>query len=412
MVTQAKSPATAWAFRARFRRAAFGWAGTKLAISRIEEALAEIRAVARHDQAAAAEGAVLLLEKISLALCQVDSSSGSLGNATYLAVQTLVPFIAGAQVTDAVRVKWLERLFTAIQDDDPPYIESLGDHWGDLCASIELASRWADDLVPLLRRAQAERKRGVFAWVSGSSVCYSALFKAGRHEELLGLLEGDRDPLWPYRVWGGRVLLARAQVDEAIAYMAGRGSHDAPQAALAEFAEEALLKAGRRTEAYARYAIGANQANSKLATYRAIAKKYPEIAPDQLLSDLIQSMPGDEGKWFATAKSLKRFELATALAWLSPCDPKTLTRAARDHLASQPTFATEVALAALHWISLGHGYDLTAMDAREAYRFALDAAQSVDHSRQIESRLKQVLSEDRPMTPWLRRALNMDSTSH
>jgi hypothetical protein len=410
MVTQARAPVTAWAFRTRFRRSAFGWAGSKLAINRIDEALAEIRAVARHDQAAAAEGAVLLLEKISPALCQVDSSSGALGNATCSAVQTLVPFIAGAQVDDAVRVKWLEKLFAAIQDDDPPYIESLGEHWGNLCVSVELASRWADDLVPLLRRAQAERKRGVFAWVSGSSVCYSALFKAGRHDELLALLEGDRDPIWPYRVWGGRVLLARGQVDEAIAYMAGRGSHDGPQAALAEFAEDALLKAGRRAEAYTRYAIGANQANSKLATYRAIAKKYPEIAPDQLLSDLIKSMPGEEGKWFATAKSLKRFELATALAWHSPCDPKTLTRAARDHLSSQPAFATEAALAALHWTSMGHGHDLTAMDAREAYRFALEAAQNADHNQQIEIRVRQMLSENRPMTPWLRQALGIGTT--
>ena len=48
-----------WAFRARFRRTAFGWKGTRLAIERIHEALAEIRAVARHDPASAAEGAVL-----------------------------------------------------------------------------------------------------------------------------------------------------------------------------------------------------------------------------------------------------------------------------------------------------------------------------------------------------------------
>jgi len=40
-------------FRARLRRAAFGWRGSKLAIVRIDEALAEIRAVARHDPAAA-----------------------------------------------------------------------------------------------------------------------------------------------------------------------------------------------------------------------------------------------------------------------------------------------------------------------------------------------------------------------
>ncbi|MEI6026865.1 MAG: hypothetical protein WCT47_09265 [Betaproteobacteria bacterium] len=85
-----------WAFRARFRRTAFGWKGTKLAIERIHEALAEIRAVARHDPASAAEGAVLFLEKLSPALNQIDSSSGALGNATYSAVQELVPIISSA----------------------------------------------------------------------------------------------------------------------------------------------------------------------------------------------------------------------------------------------------------------------------------------------------------------------------
>jgi hypothetical protein len=54
-----------------------------LAIERIHDALAEIRAVARQDPAAAAGGAVLFLEKLSPALNQVDSSTGALGNATY-----------------------------------------------------------------------------------------------------------------------------------------------------------------------------------------------------------------------------------------------------------------------------------------------------------------------------------------
>jgi hypothetical protein len=45
-----------------------------------------------------------------------------------------------------------------------------------------------------------------------------------------------------------------------------------------------------------------------LATYRAIAKKYPEIAPEQVLRDLVVSTPGEPGKWFATAKSLKQFD--------------------------------------------------------------------------------------------------------
>ena len=126
--------ARTWAFRARFRRQAFGWSGTRKAIERLNEALREIEHVAHSDPALAAEGAVLLLEKLSPAVGHIDSSSGALGNATAGVVETLVPLIAAAQVPRRVREKWLERLFDAIQDDDPPYIESLGEHWGALCA--------------------------------------------------------------------------------------------------------------------------------------------------------------------------------------------------------------------------------------------------------------------------------------
>jgi hypothetical protein len=41
-----------------------------------------------------------------------------------------VPLIAAAPVPRRVREEWLERLLDAIQEDDPPYIESLGEHWG------------------------------------------------------------------------------------------------------------------------------------------------------------------------------------------------------------------------------------------------------------------------------------------
>jgi hypothetical protein len=47
MTTAARTQPTAWAFRTGFRRNAFGWKGTQLAIGRINEALAEIRAVAQ-----------------------------------------------------------------------------------------------------------------------------------------------------------------------------------------------------------------------------------------------------------------------------------------------------------------------------------------------------------------------------
>jgi len=112
---------------------------------------------------------VLFLEKLSPSLCEVDSSSGALGTAAYAAVQTLVPLISGAAVSDAQRMKWLDRLFDAIQEDDPPYIESLGDHWGELCSSPALASEWVDRLLPCLKNVQRERQRGTFAFFSGAS---------------------------------------------------------------------------------------------------------------------------------------------------------------------------------------------------------------------------------------------------
>ncbi|MDE2296675.1 MAG: hypothetical protein KGL99_11210 [Burkholderiales bacterium] len=396
-----------WAFRARFRRAAFGWKGTKLAIERIHEALAEIRAVARHDPATAAEGAVLFLEKLSPALNQIDSSSGALGNATYSAVEELVPIIGSAPVDAAVRKKWLDRLFDAIQDDDPPYIEHLGDHWGDLCATPELASVWADQLLPTQRRVLRERERGTYAFFSGTTLCYSALFKADRHDELLELLALDPRPIWQYMVWGARALAARGQVDEAIAYVRERAGSTTSLETIARFAEDALLKAGRRAEAFDQYALLANHANSHLSTFRALAKKYPELASDKLLGHLIASTPGEPGKWFATAKTLKLFDRATQLAWASPCDPKTLTRAARDHLGKQPEFAMQAALAALHWMSMGHGYELTGLDAHEAHQLAIEAARTAQQIDQAQAIVEQVLAADRPMSAWMRRSLGI-----
>jgi hypothetical protein len=272
MTTAARADTTSRAFRARFRRGAFGWKGTQLAIGRLNEALAEIRAVARHDPARAAEGAVLL-EKLSLALCQIDSSSGALGNATHATVQELAPLISHAPVSATVRSKWLDRLFEAVQEDDPPYIESLGDQWGDLCATKELASTWADQLLPTLKNVLRDRKRGTYAFFSGTTLCYSALFKADRHDQILELLAMDPRPIWPYLVWGAKVLATRGQIDEAIAYLRERAGSTTSETSIARFAEEELLKTGRRAEAFNQYALLANQANSNLSTFRALKKK-------------------------------------------------------------------------------------------------------------------------------------------
>lgn len=70
--------AHAWAFKARFRRQAFGWRGSRLAVTRVREAVGEITKAARKDPALAAEGAVLFLERVSPALEEIDSSSGAI----------------------------------------------------------------------------------------------------------------------------------------------------------------------------------------------------------------------------------------------------------------------------------------------------------------------------------------------
>ncbi len=152
-------PPPKWTFASRFRRNAFGWRSS-LPIQRLKEAVSEIRSVARTDRALAADGAVLLLEKLSPALEQVDSSSGALGSAVNRTIDALVPVIVAADVTLAVRGRWLDRLFEALQDDQMPYIEPLGDHWGALCVTPELVSEWADRLLPLVTLRIPRKKTG------------------------------------------------------------------------------------------------------------------------------------------------------------------------------------------------------------------------------------------------------------
>ena len=120
-------------------------------------------------------------------------------------------------------------------------------------------------------------------------------------------------------------------VNAAVNLMEGLRSRHAPAMALSAVAEQLLPDAGRIDEAYARYGIQATSANTNIAIFRAIAKRYPGIEPNRVLGDLIASTPGEEGKWFATAKTLKQYDLALALERRAPVDPKTLVRAARDH---------------------------------------------------------------------------------
>ena len=392
----AKSSFT-WAFRTRFRRNAFGWKGSKLAISRINEALSEIRGVARHDPALAADGAVLFLTILSPALSNIDSSSGAIGNAVNGAIEALVPLIAQVPVSLAQRQKWLTKLHEAFEEDKIPYIESLGEYWGELCVDPELASKWADEFLPVVRHVIADRAQGAFAFYKGTEPCLSALFHAGRHDELLQLLDSESRPFFGDAKWGAKVMIARGQIDEGLAYWRKLGDKYLPETEFAKFAEETLLVAGRRTEAFNQYALLANQANSNVSTFRALHKKYPEIEPQQLLSHLIEAS-GSPGKWFATAKTLGQLEVAEKLIWQSPCDPHTLIRAARDFASKDPLFALQCARGALHWISAGYGYEVTGFDVRTAWQFATSTSLATGQTAETAAFVDRVTES----LPWMK----------
>jgi hypothetical protein len=92
----------------------------------------------------------------------------------------------------------------------------------------------------------------------------------------------------------------------------------------------------------------------------------PHQTARQILQDLVRTTPGDEGKWFAAAKEEGLYDEALALASASACDPRTLTRAARELVQAQPDFAIGAGLLALHWLTHGYGYEVTGADVWEA----------------------------------------------
>lgn len=359
-----------WEFRARFRRHAFGWR-SQPAVQRVKQAVSEVKAVTRRDPTLGAEGAVLFLERVSPALEHVDSSSGAIGTAVYHAIEAFVPIIAAAPADPKTRARWLDRLWAAHEADEIPYIEMLADHWGELCASKEIASRWADELVGITRMALSPDPK-LHGHFHGTSACLSALYTAERYEEIVDILQ--LDTIWPYKRWAVKAFAAMGKKAEAIRYAESCRSPWASDHEIDSMCEEILLSSGLVEEAYERYGLRANRSGTYLATFRAVAKKYPQKSPRELLADLAGTTPGDEAKWFAAAKEAGLYDEAVGLASIGPCDPKTLTRAARDFAQKEPGFSVEVGLLALRWLAEGHGYEVTSADVWSAYTHTMKAA--------------------------------------
>jgi hypothetical protein len=270
-----------------------------------------------------------------------------------------------------------------------PYIETLADYWGELCTSKEVASAWADRLVGITRLALSPDRslRGHF---HGTSACLSALYRAERYEEIVDILRVDT--IWAYKQWAVKALAAMGKKSEAVRFAESCRGPWTPDGGVDAICEEILLSSGLVDEAYALYGLRANRRGTYLATFRAVAKKYPQRTAKEVLEDLVKTTPGEEGKWFAAAKEAGLYDEALALARLAPCDPKTLTRAARDLAEAQPDFAVGAGLLAFHWLIQGYGFEISGADVWAAYSSTMTAAENKGDLADVRERVKQLVA--------------------
>jgi hypothetical protein len=115
-----------------------------------------------------------------------------------------------------------------------PYIESLGEHWGTLCGTPELASRWADQLLPLTRHVVQADEYGFFV---GTTPCLSALHAAGRFDEVLELVSHDRLKFWWYRRWAVESLVSLGRPGDAVRLAESSRGLNAPEGDIARRCE-------------------------------------------------------------------------------------------------------------------------------------------------------------------------------
>jgi hypothetical protein len=354
------------------------------------------------DLVRAAEGVVCLLERIWPAFEAIDTSSGALGIAVNRAQEQLLPMVAEAPADRKTRDAWLERLWDAICEDGVSYLAPVEDYWGELCGSADVASHWADELLPLLRSAWADSER--FNYVQGSSLCLASLVAAGRHGEVLEVLALERHPIWSYRRFGVAALLAQGRTDDALAYAEASRGLNSPESTIDAVCERILLNAGRTDEAYKRYALTANRANTGLATFRQVAKKYPQRDAKQILLDLAGES-GDAGRWFAAAKDAGILDLALEFARAGQTDPRTLSRASRDLLSADAVFCLRVGRLAVERMLNGDGYDLTGADVMDACDRFLAAAARLGFTSDAKADLERMVEKLPPQGVLFRDAV-------
>ena len=391
-----------WAFGAGMRARALGWNGSAKAIDRLKLARSEILAVNRVDPVTAAGGVVLLAERIWPAFEQIDTSTGALGTAVRRTLEDLIPVLVDAPADEATRAGWLERLRQAICDDGVDYLAPISDAFGRIAAIPALIREHADRDLDLVRAAVADRT--TYIHVPTGTLTLSCLLEAGRHEDLLALLDLKKTRLWFDERFAAEALVRQGREDAALARASALlegpnpwGRHD-----IARFCEDILIRQGRAEEAWRRFALPFASRNTFLATWRDLVRRHPDRAGRAILQDLI-ALHGRPGKWFATAKTAGCLDIALACAADPEADPATLVRAARDFTTRDPAFATEVALQAIRHLCAGRGYEPDPMDIDRATDHLTTASRRLGRTEDAMAAVRAILTRTDPASPMARR---------
>lgn len=380
-----------WAFLARLQPDAARTPG-ELALG-LHRAVGELRRAARTDPLRAGEGALLLCERLPATLAGIDDPLGTVAAAVVRSLDAIAPLIAAAPTSPGSRDAWLARLWAAITADERGGLRRLAERWGELCASPQRAAAWAEQLLP-------EARTGV--GTPAAVACLASQVAAGDLDAALALLAGREIAVWPERQFGVRALAARGELDAALAF-AGESNPLGHRHAqdIARVCEAVLLAGGRREAAYRSFAATAHARQNCRQTFDALLRAYPELAPEQLLADLLAAHPGQEGRWFATACALRFYALAAEIAGRSPCDPRTLIRWGAQRIEADPAFAGELALAAIRWLCGGHGVEIDGDDVYAALDLARAAASRTGTHERLRGALAAVCDQPHPAAQWV-----------
>jgi len=106
----------------------------------------------------------------------------------------------------------------------------------------------------------------------------SAPLRGRAHQEIVEIL--DVDTIWPYKRWAVRAL-APWKEGRGVRYPIVRGRGPTTRSRRDVRGDPPFV--GARREAYSRYGLRANRRGTYLATFRAVAKKYPHKDAHELL---------------------------------------------------------------------------------------------------------------------------------